>query len=219
MYRIYIDPGHGGQQPGAVSADRTLLEKDVTLQWAFLVQRYSETARVTEAGELVLPQPDICCANIVPQTLYTVRLGRTTDVAQSLLARAAAANRWAATAFISLHCNAHSSAAASGYEVWQRTGVRHTLAQHVYRASLASVQAALLARGETAGACRGVRHTKRYTVLNRTKMPAIVVEAAFLSNPAESQLLRQEWYLAAHAWGVVQGCWTWCLSLGDSGAA
>ena len=42
-------------------------------------------------------------------------------------------------------------------------------------------------------------------VLNKTSMPAIVVEGAYLSNVADFQLISQEEYVENYAYGVALG--------------
>lgn len=80
MAKIYIDPGHGGSDPGAMGGG--LIEK----VWALFV-----------ALEL---------ARLLRSEGHTVRLSRTSDATVGLNARSADANRWGADLFISIHFNA-----------------------------------------------------------------------------------------------------------------
>ena len=81
---VVIDPGHGGHDPGAVSADKKTYEKTITLD---ISKRLA--ARIQES------YPDV-----------KVVLTRTTDEFISLAARAEKANKVNANLFISIHINA-----------------------------------------------------------------------------------------------------------------
>ncbi|MGG0668570.1 N-acetylmuramoyl-L-alanine amidase [Sporosarcina koreensis] len=89
MVKIYIDPGHGGTDPGAQG--NGLKEKDVTLAIAtrvknMLVNEYSNA---------------------------TVRMSRTGDQTVSLVQRTNDANAWGAAYYLSIHINAGGG---TGYE-------------------------------------------------------------------------------------------------------
>jgi len=86
---VTIDPGHGGPDPGIVSAGG-LAEKDVTLT---LGRRVAELLRAEGCR---------------------VHLTRETDAQVPLYARAAAANAAGSTYFVSIHCNGDASPAARG---------------------------------------------------------------------------------------------------------
>jgi hypothetical protein len=87
--KIFIDPGHGGNDPGAVG--NGLKEKDLNLT-------------------ISLKQRDL-----FQQLGHEVKLSRTSDQTLSLSARTSAANAWGADVFISNHINAGGG---EGEEVW-----------------------------------------------------------------------------------------------------
>jgi N-acetylmuramoyl-L-alanine amidase len=82
MVKVFIDPGHGGTDPGAVG--NGLREKDLTLQIATRVK------------------------NILTQEYdnVSVLMSRTGDQTVSLTERANAANTWGADFLLSVHINA-----------------------------------------------------------------------------------------------------------------
>src|SRR5699024_7095378 len=82
MEKIFIDPGHGGNDPGA-TANR-LYEKDLTLQIAQKIRAY-----------LLNNYQDI-----------SVNLSRETDQTLSLSDRTDQANKWNANLYLSIHINA-----------------------------------------------------------------------------------------------------------------
>ncbi|PAE27929.1 N-acetylmuramoyl-L-alanine amidase [Paenibacillus sp. 7884-2] len=89
MSKIYLDPGHGGTDPGAIG--NGLQEKNVTLT-------------------LGLKTRDILNRDFEG---HTIRMSRTTDVTRSLAQRTNDANSWGANYFVSIHINAGGG---TGYE-------------------------------------------------------------------------------------------------------
>lgn len=88
MVKIYLDPGHGGSDPGASSYG--IKEKDITLKLAKKTQSYLNDYK-----------------NV------TVKMSRTKDTYPSLTKRTNEANSWGADAFVSIHIN---SGGGHGYE-------------------------------------------------------------------------------------------------------
>src|SRR5690625_967948 len=95
MTKIFIDPGHGGSDPGAVG--NGLREKDLTLDIAKRIQKYLNDN----------------------YTGFTIKLSRTTDKTLSLAQRTKMANDWKADYFLSIHINAGGG---TGYEDYIYSG-------------------------------------------------------------------------------------------------
>ncbi len=93
--RIFIDPGHGGSDPGTVA--NGLQEKDLTLDIAL---RTRDILNEQYSG-------------------HTIKLSRTTDVTRSLTERTNMANNWGANFFVSIHINAGR---ATGFESYTYNG-------------------------------------------------------------------------------------------------
>jgi N-acetylmuramoyl-L-alanine amidase len=161
---IVLDPGHGGQDPGAIGPSG-LKEADVNWRLASILKRRLERA----------------------YRVYMTRNSPATGV--SLSARCALANTVQADVFISLHCNSAANREAHGTETY-----------HLEGSSAGQILATRIHRGLTALGLwdRGVR-TAAYYVLRHTKMPAVLVELAFISNPREEQLLGDIQFLATVA--------------------
>lgn len=108
----------------------------------------------------------------------TVMLTRETDVFVELSDRARMANEDKAILFVSVHCNsAKDNARATGMEVY-----------HYTRASEASKRAARVIYDKLLPASglrgRGVK-ADNFAVLRETKMPAVLIELGFISNPGD----------------------------------
>ncbi|MDK2562408.1 N-acetylmuramoyl-L-alanine amidase [Romboutsia sedimentorum] len=104
--KVFIDPGHGGTDSGAVGVDN-LLEKNINLQVARKVE------------ELLKKQG------------LDVKLSRYSDETVSLGSRTNNANAWKADCFISIHCNAFNEK-ASGIETYSHTTATNNLANNIH---------------------------------------------------------------------------------------
>jgi len=114
MVKIFIDPGHGGSDPGAVA--NGLKEKDLVLDISKRIRKYLND-------------------NF---TGHSIKMSRTTDKTVSLSGRANMANNWNADVFISVHINAGGG---TGYEDYIFSGtvsnktvsVRNTLHSEIMK--------------------------------------------------------------------------------------
>ena len=95
-FTVVIDAGHGGKDPGAISANKKIYEKDITLNVALMVGKAIEENH-----------PEV-------KVLYT----RKTDRFVGLNDRAKMANRANADLFISIHTNAAKNRTAKGAETY-----------------------------------------------------------------------------------------------------
>lgn len=178
---VVIDPGHGGNEPGALSTwgDR---EKDFTLRIASKVRQYLEaqgaTVQLTRYGDYT-PGGD---------------WGRTVD---ELAARASLANSNDADIFVSIHNNSYpKDPNTSGVMAFYRSG---------------SAESMSLAKSLATGvnATTGLRfidvQVGPYYVLSHTVMPAALVEVGFMTNWHDVNLLRQNSFIDDAARGIAAG--------------
>lgn len=94
-YKVFIDPGHGGSDPGAVGNGNE--EADINLA----VSKKVETKLKAKGIE--------------------VKMSRSTDVFYSLSERAKMANNYGADVFVSVHQNSSTSSSAKGIETYYHT--------------------------------------------------------------------------------------------------
>ncbi len=180
--KIFIDPGHGGKDPGAIGK-RGTQESDVVLGIA---------------KEL---------AAILNKDGFITMLSRNDDSTLSLADRAALANNGQADLFISIHCNGFTNSGASGTEVYSHPN---------------NAQAAGLAKNILNSLCsligtksRGTK-TENFAVLRLAKMPAVLIETAFITNETEENIMLEPGFAAKAALGIAEGIYEY---LGYAGKA
>ncbi|MFJ9500009.1 N-acetylmuramoyl-L-alanine amidase [Brevibacillus centrosporus] len=103
---------------------------------------------------------------------------RTTDVFYELSERVAIANEQNADLFLSIHANAFPKPTAGGTETFYYNANSKTFAQVVHKHL----------QGATGFTDRGYKASGYYVIKN-TKMPAVLTETGFLSNPTENAKL------------------------------
>ncbi|MEG6521840.1 N-acetylmuramoyl-L-alanine amidase [Desulfotomaculum sp. 1211_IL3151] len=113
---------------------------------------------------------------------FSVVMTREEDAAfLSLDERAQLANRLNPLCFISIHANAAANSGVSGLETYAFYGSDKTLADLIHRAILT----------KTHQVDRKVKEAGFY-VIKHTKMPSVLVETGFISNPQEDQFLFED---------------------------
>jgi len=215
---VVIDPGHGGQDPGAVA--NGLQEKHIVLDVARKLGSYIETRLGLEV-------------------VYT----RSDDRFIPLKERGRLANRAGGDLFISLHANAFRSSSVNGTETYFLGQSKTDAARRVMRAENSVVReyennperyeqydAEAFVKGElflssnmqfsedfasivqrqfkdrVQRRSRGVRQAGFY-VLWSASMPAVLVELGYLTNPREARYLnsdRGQTYLASGIFRAVR---------------
>ncbi|EMT37964.1 N-acetylmuramoyl-L-alanine amidase [Thermoanaerobacter thermohydrosulfuricus] len=173
MPLIYIDPGHGGSDPGAIGVGG-LRESDVVLGIALKLN-----SLLTKGG-------------------FRTTMSRDSDVFIDLVTRSQEANNAGADVFISIHTNAFGTPTPKGTEIWYYpngykgdTRDNKTFAQIIHDNLMKEINTV----------DRGLKEGPNLSVLNKTKMPAILIETAFITNPDDAALLQDD----AFQWKVAQG--------------
>ena len=193
-FRVFIDPGHGGEDSGAISRLNGLKEKDLVLDLAMRVGAYLEDAGL--------------------DVVYS----RTDDVFLALEERSALARRKGAHAFVSLHANTTGGPAARGAETFTLTlaGFDSTSQDsrltheerpgNAFDADSGRLGHAIHTRlpGRRGDADRGLRHA-RFQVLRQAPCPAVLVECGFLSNPDETRSLASPRFRERTAKAIAEG--------------
>lgn len=169
-YKVVIDPGHGGSDPGATSYSG-YQEKEFNLAIALRV------------NELLKDEQSIA-----------VHLTRDADFFVSLDDRVDFANSLEADLFISIHGNAMpNNSKISGIETYYTRTSSYSFAQVIHK-KLVSL---------TGLPDRGIR-TANFRVIKNTNMPAVLLEAGYLSNKGDLAKMSTAGYQEQVALSVVE---------------
>jgi N-acetylmuramoyl-L-alanine amidase len=216
---FFIDPGHGGKDPGTIGRHvidgetMVLQEKDLVLDAAVRLGR-----RLRER------YPD-----------KEVLLSREEDIYLTLEERTRRANALEVepdetVIFISIHANASLNRRADGFEVWylppeyrrpglvnpERVGVNDPevlTILNTIREEEVTLESILLGRNILTGLesrvgevspNRGLKEESWYVVRN-ARMPSVLIELGFVTNQAEFLRLREESYLNKLVDGIYTG--------------
>lgn len=206
---IVIDPGHGGNDPGHQNRRLKLDEKHSTLDVAKRLE-----ARLKAQG-------------------YRVVLTRSTDRRVALDERTAIARRAGGNLFISIHFNGFRDARVSGTETYvlppqfQRSSPAaektRSMVSTAFPGNRFNAWNALLGyrmhRALVEKLKRRDRGLKRfrYRVLCTAECPAVLVEAAFLSNDIEGRKIATSAYRQEIADGIAAGVRTYADALKQFG--
>jgi len=224
---VVIDPGHGGKDPGAVSPDGRLKEKDVTLGIARRLRQIFENA-----------YPHI-----------KVVLTREDDRFMSIEERTARANDVNADIFLSIHCNSSTDSSSHGVETYylssaasqkemevaaRENGVPlermgdleatvvdlSVTSKRIESDRLAAIIHRCVTQKPTLGHLkledRGVRRAP-FSGLSGVGMPAILVECAFMSNSGDREKLQDPTYLQHLAVEIAKGAETYLRDPSNKG--
>jgi N-acetylmuramoyl-L-alanine amidase len=190
---VVLDPGHGGQDSGAMCGG--VLEKELTLDVAQRVDRLLQAQGIA--------------------TLLT----RTGDTYVSLADRAALANRVQDCIFVSIHFNEGNKNISAGVETYyaeHQVPATPPIASwlpflqpasltppNLESQSLAGfIQEALVARTEEAN--RGTK-TEQFFVIANVRHPAVLVEGGFLTNKEDVAKLTNWDYREQMAAAITEG--------------
>lgn len=182
---IVIDAGHGGDDPGAISAKGDL-EKEITLAIAeeleFLLQKAAIFAILVRRGDYDL-------ADSSERNLLIRKR-------QDLDRRVIIAKEAQADLFLSIHANYFPSPIWSGAQTFYYPGKPEDerLAK--------SLQAELVRH---LGPNRRAAQAADFRVLREASMPAALIEVGFLSNPREAALLSDSNYQKRVAAAIFAG--------------
>ncbi|MDB2620185.1 N-acetylmuramoyl-L-alanine amidase [bacterium] len=182
---VIIDPGHGGIDPGAVSA------------WGF-----PESAlNMAVAKLLVQSLSDLGTKAVL--TRYSDR--ELAPERRCAIANHIYAKRRRSALFLSVHCNTSENLQANGFEVWTSPGITGAdrFATTIYHSVANSFQSSLAMRqcyldGDP-------DKEAEYHVLIGTTMPAVLVELAFLSNREDLRRLLNPVFQKAMADALARG--------------
>ncbi|MBR2381973.1 MAG: N-acetylmuramoyl-L-alanine amidase [Clostridia bacterium] len=177
--KIYIDQGHNPKSPNAGAEGNGFVEQDITYEIGI---RLADLLRSNGNFDVRVSRP-------TPETT----LG--TSNASSLRIRVDEANAFGADYFVSLHTNASTNSSASGSEalVYSSPSAASELGEDIL----------VWLNRLTGLRNRGIVNRPGLYVLRKTKMPAVLVEMGFISNPGDAALMNNNPELFAE--GIYNG--------------
>jgi N-acetylmuramoyl-L-alanine amidase len=182
---IYIDAGHGGPDGGAENGDA--VEKDIALSISQNLRDYLQ-----QQGALVLMtrEEDTDLADRDTKGLSKRKV-------QDLHRRVEKINDSEADFFVSIHLNSIGSSRWSGAQTFYST----RFVENKVAAEL--IQEELIDNLENTD--RAAKQINNVYIIKSAKKPGVLVEAGFLSNPTERDLLMSEDYQDKIAVSIYEG--------------
>lgn len=167
---IYLDPGHGGIDPGAVYKD--IEEADINLKiaqkTAKLLEQYGAIVYLTRYGDYDLS---------VPNTINRKR--------SDLSRRGNIINRSNCDLYLSIHLNAESSSTWKGAQMfYDNVNPNNEIIAKIFQEEFKN----------NLNTKREYKQKENLYLSRRVERPGILIEAGFITNPNERYLLTTEAY-------------------------
>ena len=177
---IYIDPGHGGLDPGSVY--KNIYEKDINLSICEKLKTVLE-----EEGAIVY---------LTRYGDYDLSSNSSSRKRSDLNNRARIINESKADIYISVHLNSINSSTWSGAQVFYDDVNKNNY-------NLAIIMQNQLKKDLKTN--REVKEIKTMLMNRKIKVPGVLIEAGFLSNASDRYLLQQEEYQYKIAESIKKG--------------
>lgn len=176
---IVIDAGHGGPdpgKPGKYGKDEDELNLEIAQKLRELIEE--------SGGIVVMTREDDTLSD--------------SSLSKDLKNRVVKANEVAADVLISIHLNSFSQSKYKGAQVfYQNNSEKGKLLAELIQQELRNT---LDPNND-----RMAKSSNSYYLLRNAKMPAVIVECGFMSNPEEEKLLNDENYQYKIAWAIYKG--------------
>jgi N-acetylmuramoyl-L-alanine amidase len=182
---IVIDPGHGGLDQGATRGK--YIESDIALQISKKLAH-----NLSQAGAMVIMLREN--ESDLAGDEFTGTIGE--HKREDMKRRVEKANQARADLYISIHTNAVPNTVWSGAQTFYKPN------NEASKTVAKAVQEELV---KTLGNTKRKAAPGSYFVLNHTKMPAILIETGFISNPREAALLADSSYQSKLAFAIFSG--------------
>lgn len=187
--KVVIDAGHGEPDGGAVSADG-VKESDLNLQIAQKLKTKLEEANI----EVIMTRKDT--NNIAPasEQQNKIRQIKTSDLNN----RVKIANESGAVILVSIHMNKFENSKYYGWQTfYSKASEEGKKLAELIQASIGEI--IQIENKRTALKIEGIK------IIDKSTIPAVIVECGFLSNPEECKLLQDETYQTKLAEGIKIG--------------
>jgi N-acetylmuramoyl-L-alanine amidase len=229
---IFIDPGHGGKDPGTIGRHIidgktvTINEKDIVLETALLLGGMLK--KRFPGKKIVFSRTDDTYLTLEdrPEKAHAVKLKEDEAII-----------------FVSIHANASLNPKAKGYEVWYLPSTYRRelltendvdkdsreilpimnvmLEEEFTRESIVLAQNILKGFEASIGSLSENRGLKdeSWFVVRKAKMPSVLVEIGFVTNPEEARLLVDKNHLRKIAQAIYSGIDTFIRQVEGKGVS
>lgn len=186
---IILDAGHGGIDPGKLSNDKLILEKDINLSITLKLRELLEAS----GAVVVLTRED-------DSSLYVEDGNKTTrqKYNENLKNRKKIIQESNANMFVSIHSNAFTESKYYGAQTFYPKGKEDSC-------ELSKIIQNELKRVVDNTNNREIKPTEDIYVLKDNEIPSVLIECGFLSNDKEAKLLNDEKYQEKIAWAIYVG--------------
>lgn len=175
--RVIIDPGHGGEDPGAVSEYSGLSEKNINLYIGLKVKELLEKDGV-----------EVLMTRTEDRLEYSNTKSATRMRSQDLVRRKQMMDESNASAVVSIHLNKFPQTKYHGAQVFFPKQPEESQKLAV------SIQKALKEVVEPGNSREALVKRDPLIILKNAKVPTVIVECGFLSNPDEEKKLADKEY-------------------------
>ena len=186
---IIVDAGHGGIDPGSMTDDQSVKEKDVNLK---ITKKVKELLEASGAMVILTRNDDT--------SLYTEQAGKTIrqKYNENLKNRKKIIQESSADMFISIHLNKFQESKYYGAQTFYPAGKEDDK-------QLATYIQGELKRVVDKTNNRKIKSTNDIYLIKDNEIPSTLIECGFLSNDKEAKLLNDEEYQDQIAWAIYVG--------------
>ena len=186
---IIVDAGHGGIDPGSMTDDQSVKEKDVNLK---ITKKVKELLEASGAMVILTRNDDT--------SLYTEHAGKTIrqKYNENLKNRKKIIQESSADMFISIHLNKFQESKYYGAQTFYPAGKEDDK-------QLATYIQGELKRVVDKTNNRKIKSTNDIYLIKDNEIPSTLIECGFLSNDKEAKLLNDEEYQDQIAWAIYVG--------------
>lgn len=184
---VVVDAGHGGMDGGAVGSTG-VLEKDLNLQ----VAKKLETIITENGGQVIMTRTEDISIHDESET--TVRGQKRSDLRK----RRDIAQKSNADVFISVHMNKFEQSQYRGAQIFYADDAKS-------KEFAASIKQAIEPISEKSAERETKKAYDTMYILKGAKIPSVIVECGFVSNPEEEKLLMSEEYQQQLAQAIYDG--------------
>jgi len=186
---IILDAGHGGIDPGKLSNDKLIQEKDVNLSITLKLRELLESS-----GAVVVLTREDDSSLYVEDGNKTIRQ----KYNENLKNRKKIIQESNANMFVSIHSNAFTESKYYGAQTFYPKGKEDSY-------QLSKIIQNELKRVVDNTNNREMKATDDIYVLKDNEIPSVLIECGFLSNDKEAKLLNDEAYQEKIAWAIYVG--------------